>query len=95
MTRLAVALVLLAATAGLARADAAAFQALGADAQKIVNKVTGDKPEDTAVCAGGGEELRSKVVSATKSLYFAGSLAGEPKPAGEAAGEYLKALCKL
>jgi len=82
------------AGAGLALADAAAFQALSADAQKVVNKVTDSKPEDTTVCAGGADDLRSQVVSATKSLYFAGSLAGNPREAGTAAGDYLKALCK-
>ena len=43
---------------------------------------------------GRYEDLRSQVVSATKSLYFAGSLAGNPREAGTAAGGYLKALCK-
>jgi len=78
---------------GPALADATAFQALSADSQLIVNKVTGDKPSDTAVCAGGADGVREAVTSATKSLYFAGSLAGDPREAGTAAGEYLKAIC--
>ena len=96
MKRIGVAVALFAWTAGagLALADAAAFQALSADAQKVVDKVTGGKPDDTAVCAGGGGGPHDQGGSATKSLYFAGSLAGNPREAGTAAGGYLKALCK-
>lgn len=70
------------------------FQALSADAQKVVQKVTAGKPEDTAVCGKGTDALRDDVVSATKGLYFAGDLSGSPRTAGTAAGDYLKALCQ-
>ena len=79
---------------GVALADAAAFQALSADAQLIVNKVTDNKPADTTVCAQGPDGLRTSITDATKGLYFAGSLKGDPREAGTAAGGYLKALCK-
>jgi hypothetical protein len=94
MIRLSVAMALLVAMTGTVRADAAAFQALGADSQLIVNKVTGNKPTDTAVCAQGHDGLKSSITDATKSLYFAGSLKGDPREAGTAAGDYLKTLCK-
>jgi len=96
MNRSALAAVLVACIAGsgVALADAAAFQNLSADSQLIVNKVTGDKPSDTAICAQGPDGLREAVTSATKDLYFAGNLKGDPREAGTAAGEYLKAVCK-
>ena len=79
---------------GVAAADSGAFQSLSPDAQLVVNEVTGDKPADTTVCSAGPDELRSSVVSATKSLYFSNSFKGDPREAGTAAGDYLKALCK-
>ena len=79
---------------GVALADAAAFQALSADAQLIVNKVTDNKPEDTTACAQGPDGLKSSITDATKSLYFANSLKGDPREAGTSAGAYMKALCK-
>ena len=78
-------------SAALAAPD---FSSLSADAQLIVNQVTGEKPSDTAICGKGGDEMKTEVVSATKSLYFSGKLSGEPRAAGTAAGDYLKALCQ-
>jgi hypothetical protein len=94
MVRLGMALVFLAWMTGMAQADTAAFQALDGDAQQVVNKVTGDKPSDTTVCAQGPDGLKSSITDATKSLYFAGSLKGDPHKAGTDAGGYMKALCK-
>ena len=94
MVRFGMALLFLTWMTGMAQADTAAFQALSADAQQVVNKVTGDKPGDATVCAEGADQLRSSVVSATKGLYFAGSLKGNPHQAGTDAGGYLKELCK-
>jgi len=89
----AVVLVAAASLAAPAYADAS-FQALSADAQAVVEKVTDGKPQDATVCAQGADQLRSDVIGATKSLYFSGGLAGSPKTAGTAAGDYLKALCQ-
>ena len=69
------------------------FKALSADAQQVVDKVSGGKPDDKSVCAAGHDGVRSKLISATKSLFFAGAFSGSPRSAGVAAGHYYKALC--
>jgi len=74
--------------------SAAVFQQLAPDAQLIVNRVSGDKPADTAICAVPREDLRGSLVQATQGLYFGGSLAGDPREAGTAAAGYFKALCR-
>jgi hypothetical protein len=66
--------------------------ALSADAQKVVDQVKKANPNLHPVCSDQAK-LKSAVTEATKTLYEAKALSGDPHAAGEEAGKYLYTNC--
>lgn len=68
-------------------------QALGGDAEKVVQKTLADNSDMKALCSGGQTTVRDAVRKAVTSLMQAGDISGDPQAIGGEAGAHIGAMC--